>query len=105
MQSSAVKTLRSGEKTVLRLGPFLCEDEQVLRKSYHLCYRADNGWVRIGHRFGLRVLGFRKKEKKVEEETMQLIKDLKMLSGSEKSEGYLAVKLKEMGIDLKNIEM
>jgi hypothetical protein len=101
-----VKTLRSGEKMVVELGPFKCPSDALLEQAFYLCYRVENGWERLGYRFGLRVRGVKNVEvKKMESASRDMIRNLKTLSGSRKSEDYLAMKLKEMDIDLTNVEI
>jgi hypothetical protein len=43
--------------------------------------------------------------KKIESNSRDLIRNLKLLSGSKKSEDYIAKRLKSMDIDLNNLEM
>jgi hypothetical protein len=82
-----VKTLKSGEKMFLELGPFKCETEGLLEQAFYLCFRTENGWERLGYRFGFRTRGFKISEvKKTESNTRDLIRNLKLLSGSKKSE-------------------
>jgi hypothetical protein len=72
------------------LGPFKCESEALLEQAFYLCYRKEDGWERLGYRFGFRVRGFKKSEvKKLESTSRELIRNLKMISGSRKSEEYL----------------
>jgi hypothetical protein len=35
-----VKTLKSGEKMVVVLGPFKCDNEALLEQAFYLCYRS-----------------------------------------------------------------
>ena len=105
-ESVSVKTLRSGEKMVITLGPFKCENECLLEKAFYLCHRIEDGWERLGYRFGFRIHGFRNVEvKKLESSSRDIIRNLKTLSGSRKSEEYIAMKLKAMDIDLSNAQI
>ena len=63
--------------------------------------------MRIGHRFGFRVRGFKPAEVKVlgSNYKRHLLRDLKVASGSFKSEEYLEMKLNSMGIDLDKIQL
>ena len=92
----------------IQMGPFSCKDNATLEKTYSLFYKEGDELVRFGHKFGFSVKGVKRSEVKkndtVEKERVR-IQELKMLSGSKKSEEYLAMKLKSMGIDLLNIEM
>ena len=91
---------------VIELGPFKCENEGLLEQAFYLCYRKENGWERLGYRFGFRVKGFKKVEvKKLESNGREMIRDLKMLSGSRKSEDYIEMKLKSMNIDIQNMQI
>ena len=50
--------------------------------------------------------GFKKVEvKKLESNGREMIRDLKMLSGSRKSEEYIEMKLKSMNIDIQNMQI
>lgn len=98
-----MNTVRSGEKMVVEVGPFSCQNENLLEKAFYLCYRLENGWERLGYRFGFRVRGYKNVEvKKVESNGRDLIRNLKLLSGSRKSEDYISMKLRDMDIDINN---
>jgi hypothetical protein len=103
-----VSALKSGNKMVIELGPFICKNESLLEKTYSLCYKEGEEFIRFGHKFGFSVKGVKKNEIKKNDSLIQekeKISDLKMLSGSKKSEEYLKMKLKSMGIDLLNIQI
>lgn len=93
---------------VIELGPFSCKNDSTLEKTYSLFYKEGEELVRFGHKFGFSVKGVKKSEIKkndtVEKERVR-VQELKMLSGSKKSEEYLTMKLKSLGIDILNIEM
>lgn len=81
---SALKTAQTAE---VELGPFVCNSEGVLEKTYVLCYREGDNLVRFGHKFGFAVRGLKLKSvRKVVSNQRERIRDLKMLSGSSKSE-------------------
>ncbi len=62
--------------------------------------------VRFGHKFGFSVRGIKPLEKKkVYASLRERIQDLKMICGSNKSEEFLKLKLKLMGIDVMNLEI
>lgn len=83
------------------MGPFRCESESLLEKAFYLCHRIEDGWERLGYRFGFRVRGIKNVEvKKIVPSSREIIRNLKTLSGSRKSEEYIAMKLKEMEIDV-----
>lgn len=50
---------------VVSLGPFKCENESLLEKAFYLCFRQENGWERLGYRFGFRVRGEKIEPKKI----------------------------------------
>ena len=89
-EAQKVKSLKAGEKMLIEVGPFRCENEAVMTQAYYLCYRTEEGWERLGYRFGLRVKGFRAQEpKKMESQAREMLKSLKVMSGSKKSVEYL----------------
>lgn len=89
-EAKKVNSLRAGEKMVVEVGPFRCENEAVMTQAYYLCYRTEEGWERLGYRFGLRVKGFKPQEpKKIESQSREILKNLKVMSGSKKSVEYL----------------
>lgn len=91
---------------IVEVGPFKCENEALLERAFYLCYRSQNGWERLGYRFGLRVRGLKNVEmRKMEQSGRELIQNLKVLSGSKKSVDYIGMKLKDMKIDLNKLEM
>ena len=63
-EARPVGSLRAGEKMVVELGPFRCESEAVMTQAFYLCHRTEEGWERLGYRFGLRVKGVRAQEPK-----------------------------------------
>lgn len=72
---------------IVEVGPFSCTDEKLLQKFYYLCYRIGDKWCRLGYKFGFRVRGTKKVEvKQLEVNNRQRIRDLKLMSGSKKSE-------------------
>lgn len=86
------------------MGPFVCSNEGLFEKTYVLCYREGGELVRFGHKFGFSVRGVKAKTvRKVVCSQRERIRDLKMVSGSSKSEEYLILKLKSMGIDVMNL--
>ena len=103
-----VTSLKNGQKMVVELGPFICKNDATLEKTYSLFYKEGDELVRFGHKFGFTVKGVKKSEVKkndtIEKQRVR-VQELKMLSGSKKSEEYLTMKLKSMGINLLNIEM
>jgi hypothetical protein len=42
---------------IVELGPFKCQNEALLEQAFYLCQRLEDGWERLGYRFGLRVRG------------------------------------------------
>lgn len=56
-EATKVKTLKSGEKMVVEVGPFKCNSDALLEQAFYLCHRLQDGWERLGYRFGLRVRG------------------------------------------------
>ena len=60
-----METLKSRERMVVSLGPFKCENESLLEKAFYLCFRQENGWERLGYRFGFRVRGEKIEPKKI----------------------------------------
>lgn len=88
------------------MGPFKCEHDGFLENAFYLCERKEDGWERLAYKFGFRIRGFKNVEvKKLEPTCRDLIRNLKVLSGSRKSEDYIGMKLKAMDIDLNNIQM
>lgn len=88
------------------MGPFQCDSEALLERAFYLCHRVEDGWERLGYRFGLRVRGTKNVEmRRIEQTGRELIQNLKVLSGSKKSVEYIAMKLKDMKIDLNKLEM
>ena len=103
--SVPIPSLKTGQVHPVILGPFWCEDATVLKKDFYLCYKLEGGGlVKVGHMFGLRVMGF-KQEVRCLGSTVrrQLLRDVKVKSGSSKSESYLENKLGSMGIDLERL--
>ncbi len=81
-----MKTLKKGEKMIIEVGPYKCQNETLLEQHFYLCYRIQDGWERLGYRFGFRIKGVKKTEvKKMECSQRDMIRNLKMLSGSRKS--------------------
>lgn len=103
-----VSALKKGDKMVIEMGPFVCKNESVLEKTYSLCYKEGEELIRFGHKFGFTVKGVKKSTIKKNDSLLlekERIRDLKMLSGSNKSEEYIGMKLKSLGIDLLNLQM
>lgn len=93
---------------VIELGPFVCKNESILEKTYSLCYTEGKELIRFGHKFGFSVKGMKKGEIKKNDRLLQekeRIQDLKKMSGSNKSEEYLGMKLKSLGIDIMDLQM
>lgn len=90
------------------VGPFVCKDENAVEKTYSLFYKEGEELIRFGHKFGFSVKGVKKSEivknDSIEKERQQL-RDLKSISGSTKSEEYLSLKLKSLGINLLELEI
>ena len=107
-QGKRVSALTSGDKMMVDVGPFICKDESALEKTYSLFYKDGEDLVRFGHKFGFSVRGAKRadifKNDSVEREKEKL-KELKSVSGSSKSEEFLGLKLKSLGIDLLNLEL
>ena len=107
-EGKRVSALKSGDKMVVELGPFVCRDQTVLEKTYSLFYKEEDQLVRFGHKFGFAVKGVKKAEIKKNdsiEKEQEKIRDLKAISGSLKSEEYLGLKLKSLGIDLLDVQL
>jgi hypothetical protein len=78
--------LKSSQEITVEFGPFICLDETTLQKSYYLCYKEGEEWVRFGYKFGFAVKGFKPVEAiKVIEDPRDKIRKFKRLSGSSKS--------------------
>ena len=106
-EATPIPSLPSGHGQVVVLGPYTCPEASMLEKNFFVCYRdEEGGWVRIGHKFGLRVRGY-KNEARIFGSSIKrnLLRDLKFRSGSTKAEEYLEMKLSSMGIDLERVEL
>ena len=103
-----LSTLKKGGKMTVDVGPFMCKNEDLLEKTYSLYYKDGEEMIRFGHKFGFTVRGVKRGEMKKNVKTEQereKIRDLKVISGSLKSEEYLNLKLKSLGIDVLNLQM
>ena len=91
---------------MVELGPFVCKTDNILEKTFSLFYKKDDQFIRFGHVFGFSVRGVKKTEIKKNDsidKERERVRDLKMITGSSKSEEYLSLKLKSLGIDLLNL--
>jgi len=92
----------------VEFGPFVCKNENILEKTYSLFYKDGDELVRFGHKFGFTVRGVKKVDivkNDTFEKERERIRDLKEVSGSRKSEEYLSLKLKSLGINLLESEL
>ena len=102
-EGKRVSALKRGDKMLVDVGPFACKNDNVLEKTYSLFYKDGDELVRFGHKFGFSVRGARRmdiKKNESAEKEKEKLRDLKAISGSPKSEEYLGMKLKSLGIDL-----
>lgn len=63
-EGKPLSALRTGEKMSIELGPFVCQNEGVLEKTFVLCYKEGGNMIRFGHKFGFSVQGFKVKQVK-----------------------------------------
>jgi hypothetical protein len=107
-EGKRVSALKNGDKMVIELGPFVCKNNTILEKTYSLFYKDGEELVRFGHKFGFSVKGAKKidiKKSDTIEREKEKLSVLKVISGSKKTEEYLALKLKSMGINVLNLEL
>lgn len=105
-EGKRVTALKSGDQMQVDVGPFVCKNDNVLEKTYSLFYKEGNELVRFGHKFGFSVRGAKRVDIKKNESAQkekEKLRYLKTISGSTKSEEYLGLKLKSLGIDLLNL--
>lgn len=92
----------------VEFGPFVCKTDNVLEKTYSLFYKEGDELIRFGHKFGFSVRGAKKlglvKNDSFEKER-EKIEVLKAISGSKKSEEFLSLKLKSLGINLLDTDL